>query len=105
MSKALSEASRLLHLGSKDRGVQPPQAALKTFLLTFFLKSLRRNTSDSFYETCRLLYGYTDPQGRPAALLSEDVFRFVEQNAAELDAAIDYDRDLGYDYFGASEIR
>ena len=30
----------------------------------------------------------------------EDVYDFVEKNATELDAAIEYDRDLGYDYFG-----
>ncbi|CAL1141766.1 unnamed protein product [Cladocopium goreaui] len=62
--------------------------------------NLHKNTSESFYETCKILFGYTDPQGRPAALLSQDVYDFVEKNATELDAAIEYDRDLGYDYFG-----
>eukprot|EP00438_Fugacium_kawagutii_P034023 Skav222209 [mRNA] locus=scaffold552:32351:50489:+ [translate_table: standard] len=70
----------------------------------------KMNTSDSFYETCKILFNYIDPQERPAALLSkenctpggccQDVFEFVEQNAKELDGAIEYDRDLGYDYFG-----
>ena len=31
----------------------------------------------------------------------QDVYDFVEKNAKELDQAIEYDRDLGYDYFGA----
>ncbi|CAJ1383697.1 unnamed protein product, partial [Effrenium voratum] len=41
-----------------------------------------------------------DAQGRRAALLAEDVFVFVQANREALDAAVDYSRDLGYDYFG-----
>ena len=41
-----------------------------------------------------------DAQGRRAALLAEDVFDFVQANREALDAAVDYSRDLGYDYFG-----
>jgi ribonucleoside-diphosphate reductase alpha subunit len=33
-------------------------------------------------------------------LIAEGVWEFVEANAAELDKAIDYTRDYGYDYFG-----
>jgi len=36
-------------------------------------------------------------------VLVEDVWKFVEANGDQLDAAIDYSRDLGYDYFGASD--
>ena len=31
----------------------------------------------------------------------EDVWKFVEANGNQLDAAIDYSRDLEYDYFGS----
>lgn len=34
----------------------------------------------------------------------QDVYDFVEKNAKELDQAIEYDRDLGYDYFGAFAV-
>jgi len=64
------------------------------------VSNLHKNTSDSFVETCRALLLYRDPQGRSAALLAEDVWEFVEANGDQLDAAIDYSRDLGYDYFG-----
>jgi len=64
------------------------------------VSNLHKNTSSSFYETCQVLYNYKDKQGRPAALLSEEVFEFVKANADQLDAAIDYKRDFGYDYFG-----
>lgn len=64
------------------------------------VSSLHKVTSDSFSETCRGLYEYKDRQGRAAGLLSESVWKFIEGNAAELDAAIDYTRDFAYDYFG-----
>merc|ERR1712216_458716 len=44
--------------------------------------------------------GYIDKQGRSASLLSKGVWDFIEANAEKLDAAIDYTRDYGYDYFG-----
>jgi len=64
------------------------------------VSNLHKNTSSSFYETCTILYKYKDQQGRPAALLSDEVYNFVKANAEELDNAIDYKRDFGYDYFG-----
>ena len=64
------------------------------------VSNLHKNTSDSFSETCRVLYEYKDKQGRPAALLSDEVANFVMAHAAELDAAVMYKRDYEYDYFG-----
>jgi ribonucleoside-diphosphate reductase alpha subunit len=64
------------------------------------ISNLHKNTSSSFSETCRVLYEYHDAQGRSAALLADDVHHFVKENAARLDAAIDYQRDSDYDYFG-----
>jgi len=64
------------------------------------ISNLHKNSSDSFYETCKVLYEYQDKQGRPAALLSEEVWKFVADNEEKLDAAIDFKRDFGYDYFG-----
>ena len=34
----------------------------------------------------------------------QDVWKFVEANGETLDAAIDYNRDLGYDYFGFLDL-
>jgi ribonucleoside-diphosphate reductase alpha subunit len=64
------------------------------------VSNLHKNTSNSFAETCRMLYEYTDKQGRSACLIAEDVYDFVKANAQQLDAALDYTRDYGYDYFG-----
>jgi len=64
------------------------------------VSSLHRSTSASFPETCRVMREYHDRQGRPAPLISEPVWTFVEGHAVELDAAVDYSRDFDYDYFG-----
>ncbi|CAJ1425079.1 unnamed protein product, partial [Effrenium voratum] len=64
------------------------------------ISNLHKNTSGSFSETCRVLYEYKDQQGRAATLLADDVWSFVSGNAEALDRAVDYKRDLGYDYFG-----
>eukprot|EP00439_Symbiodinium_sp_Y106_P035259 s5988_g4.t1 len=64
------------------------------------ISNLHKNTSDSFYETCKVLHEFRDQQGRSASLLAADVWEFIAENAEALDQAVDYKRDLGYDYFG-----
>jgi len=64
------------------------------------VSNLHKNTSASFSETCRVLHEYIDDQGRSASLIADDVASFISTNASQLDAAIDYNRDFGYDYFG-----
>jgi len=64
------------------------------------VSNLHKNTSGSFSETGRALRYYVDAQGRKASLLSEEVWEFISERAAELDAAMDYGRDFEYDYFG-----
>jgi len=64
------------------------------------VSNLHKNTSESFSETCRMLHEYIDKQGRSASLIANDVSEFIKSNAEELDAAIDYTRDYGYDFFG-----
>lgn len=83
MCLLISEASGLLAPCSQDRGVKS-----------------HKNTSDSFSQTCKSLYEYVDKQGRNAALLDKPVYEFIRDSAKELDAAIKYQRDFDYDYFG-----
>jgi hypothetical protein len=47
------------------------------------------------FSVCQVLHDYTDDQGRPAALLAEDVWTFIQVNANALDDAMDYSRDFG----------
>eukprot|EP00442_Polarella_glacialis_P017041 CAMPEP_0115151472 /NCGR_PEP_ID=MMETSP0227-20121206/65612_1 /TAXON_ID=89957 /ORGANISM="Polarella glacialis, Strain CCMP 1383" /LENGTH=858 /DNA_ID=CAMNT_0002561949 /DNA_START=68 /DNA_END=2645 /DNA_ORIENTATION=+ len=64
------------------------------------VSNLHKNTSDSFAETCRALHDYRDKQDRPAALISDEVWDFIRDNAEKIDAAVEYKRDYDYDYFG-----
>lgn len=65
------------------------------------ISNLHKVTSKSFSSTMKRLYTYVDPKtGQNAPLLSKETWRVIHQNAAELDEAILYDRDFGYDFFG-----
>eukprot|EP00796_Vickermania_ingenoplastis_P008327 gene8328-5838_t len=63
--------------------------------------ALHRTTVDSVVECFRRLRDHTmEETGRPAPLVSEEVWEVVQQHAEELQAMIDYDRDFRFDYFG-----
>lgn len=65
------------------------------------VSNLHKNTTKSFSETAGKLHGYIDPRtGKPAPLLSDEVYMIIRANAQELDSAIIYDRDFAFDYFG-----
>ncbi|CAN5226970.1 ribonucleoside-diphosphate reductase subunit alpha [soil metagenome] len=65
------------------------------------VSNLHKNTEKSFSKTMELLYKYLDPKtGQKAALIADDVFEVIKNNAQLLDSSIIYDRDFGYDYFG-----
>jgi ribonucleoside-diphosphate reductase alpha subunit len=64
------------------------------------ISNVHKSTSESFWQTIRACHEYRDAQGRPAGLISDDVRGFVDAHAAQLDEAIDYNRDYDYDYFG-----
>ncbi len=65
------------------------------------VSNLHKNTQKSFSGTMKRLYNYVDPKtGENAALISKETYDTIKKHAAELDGAIIYDRDFGYDYFG-----
>lgn len=65
------------------------------------ISNLHKNTNKSFSRTIEELFHYVDRKtGRAAPLVSEEVYHIVSRHAEELDAAIIYDRDFNYDYFG-----
>ena len=65
------------------------------------VSNLHKVTSKSFSNTMKRLYTYVDPKtGENAPLISRETWRVIKEHAAELDEAILYDRDFGYDYFG-----
>lgn len=65
------------------------------------ISNLQKNTHKSFAHTIDLLYHYVDEKtGRDSPLISKEVHAIVQKHAEALDAAIIYDRDFDYDYFG-----
>ena len=65
------------------------------------VSNLHKNTTKSFSETMKRMYEYVDKKtGKNAALLADDVYQIIRDNAELLDSSIIYDRDFGFDYFG-----
>ena len=65
------------------------------------ISNLHSNTKKSFSETMKDMYHYVNPRnGQDAPLLSDEVFKVIQENAAFLDSHIIYTRDFNYDYFG-----
>ncbi|MET3979228.1 ribonucleoside-diphosphate reductase alpha chain [Mucilaginibacter sp. UYP25] len=65
------------------------------------VSNLHKNTTKSFSETMKRMYEYVDKKtGKNAALLADDVYALIRDNADILDSSIIYDRDFGFDYFG-----
>jgi len=65
------------------------------------ISNLHSNTKKSFSETMTEMYNYVNPRnGQDAPLLSDEVFKVIQENAAFLDSHIIYTRDFNYDYFG-----
>ncbi|KAJ6629177.1 ribonucleotide reductase alpha subunit [Mycena sp. CBHHK59/15] len=65
------------------------------------ISNLHKETKKSFSQVISDLYNFVNPKtGRPAALISKETYDVVCANAATLDAAIIYNRDFNYNYFG-----
>ena len=65
------------------------------------VSNLHKSTIKSFSETSTLIYNYVDGKsGEKAPLLADDVYDIIQQNADRLNAAIIYERDYHFDYFG-----
>ncbi len=65
------------------------------------VSNLHKNTKKSFSEVMADLYEYVNPRtGKKAPLLSDEVYKVINENAEMLDSAIIYNRDFNYDYFG-----
>jgi len=65
------------------------------------VSNLHKETDKSFSRVVSALYHYIDPKtGDRAGLISDDIQQLVQQHKERLDAAIIYDRDFEFDYFG-----
>lgn len=65
------------------------------------VSNLHKNTKKTFSEVMTDLYEYVNPHtGKKAPLLSDEVFKVIQENKDTLDSRIIYSRDFNYDYFG-----
>ena len=65
------------------------------------VSNLHKNTKKTFSEVMTDLYEYVNPRtGKDAPLLSDEVYKVINDNKEKLDSTIIYNRDFGYDYFG-----
>jgi ribonucleotide reductase alpha subunit len=60
----------------------------------------QKNTESSFSNIMKSLYEFTDIHGAHKPLIAEYIWKFIEQNAEELDDVIDNGRDYLIDFFG-----
>lgn len=69
---------------------------------------LHKVTEPSFVRNAGRLRAFAHPQtGKPAPLIAEDVYQVVvhPDNAARIEAAICYERDFDYEYFGFKTLQ
>lgn len=65
------------------------------------VSDLHKQTRDSFSDTITDLYEYVDPvTNKSAPLIADDVYEIIQANKDTLDAAVRYERDYEYDFFG-----
>ena len=64
------------------------------------VSNLHKNTRESFSQTISDLYHYVDKKTGRAALIAENIYNIVIQNAELLDETIEQNRDFEFDFFG-----
>eukprot|EP01060_Flectonema_neradi_P037091 TRINITY_DN736_c1_g1_i1.p1 TRINITY_DN736_c1_g1~~TRINITY_DN736_c1_g1_i1.p1 ORF type:complete len:793 (+),score=192.01 TRINITY_DN736_c1_g1_i1:58-2436(+) len=65
------------------------------------VSTLHKTTKSSFSEVIKDLYEFVNPRnGEKAPLICDRAYTVVMANAERLDAAVDYKRDLSYEFFG-----
>ena len=65
------------------------------------VSNLHKNTDKSFSKIVKDLYNYIDPKtGDKAGLIGESTYNIIQKHKDRFDAAIVYDRDFEFDYFG-----
>lgn len=71
------------------------------FAARICVSNLHKNTLKKFSHVVDKLHSYIDPKtGKPASMISDDVYEFVSQNKNQLNSAMILDRDNNYSYFG-----
>eukprot|EP00659_Diplonema_papillatum_P020214 gene20214-31078_t len=65
------------------------------------VSALHKTTNESFVETVKTLYTFVNPRNNePAPLISDRAYAVAVEHADRLQEAIDYTKDLNYEFFG-----
>lgn len=64
------------------------------------VSNLHKQTTNDFLAVSKRLKDFKDKVGRPAPMLSDEVYAVIEKNIDKIQARLDYHRDYNYDYFG-----
>lgn len=92
LDKLMSETAAALTTRHTDYAVLAARIAIS---------SLHRETKKVFSEVMDDLYNMTDAEtGQPHPMISDFHYTVIRSNARQLNAAIVYNRDFGYNYFG-----
>lgn len=70
------------------------------------VSNLHKNTKKTFSDVVDDLYNYVNPKtGKHGPLISETCYETIMANKDQINAAIIYDRDYNYDYFGIKTLQ
>ena len=64
------------------------------------VSNLHKETNKKFSDVITLLYNMKNSTGKPTPMIAEKYYKIVMDNKDKLNAAIVYDRDFQYQYFG-----
>ena len=64
------------------------------------ISNLHKMTKASFAEVISDLHEYVDSAGRPAQLVTDEVYEIVQEHAEQLETEFDFTKDYDYDFFG-----
>jgi len=64
------------------------------------VSNLHKKTNDNFLEVAKILRNYKDDTEKEAPLINERCYKVIEDNIDRIQAAIKYERDFDFDYFG-----
>ena len=69
------------------------------------VSNLHKNTKKIFSEVIKDLYNYVNPKTNdPTSLISDKIYKIIQENKKKINSAIVYDRDYNYNYFGIKTL-
>lgn len=69
------------------------------------ISSLHKSTPKKFSQSIKELYSFIEPRtNKQSSLISDELFKMVQQNKDTIDNAIVLERDFNFDYFGVKTL-